>query len=114
MQMNRKLRIAVDCRIPNSQQGVGTALLALAKALSDSKVADQEYTFIVREDMQGWLAPYVYGSCRLVGIPASSFSTVKAALRWMAPLRFIWDKLRRGMVNISVSDGYVESEQFEV
>jgi glycosyltransferase involved in cell wall biosynthesis len=114
MQMNRKLRIAVDCRIENSQQGIGTALLALAKALSDSNVVDQEYTFIVREDMQGWLAPYVYGSCRLVGIPESSFSTVKAALRWMAPLRFIWHKLRSGMVKIPVSDGYVESEQFDV
>jgi len=71
--MNRKLRIAVDCRIEDSQQGVGTAVLALAKALSDSNIEDQEYTFIVREDMRDWLAPYVYGPCRLVGIPVSTF-----------------------------------------
>jgi glycosyltransferase involved in cell wall biosynthesis len=114
MQMDRKLRIAVDCRIENSQQGVGTAVLALAKALSDSKVADQEYTFIVREDMHGWLAPYVYGPCKLVGIPASKLSTMKAAFRWIAPLRFIWSKLRRRMAHIPVSDGYVESQQFDV
>jgi glycosyltransferase involved in cell wall biosynthesis len=114
MHMNRKLRIAVDCRIENSQQGVGTAVLALAKALSDSKVADQEYTFIVREDMQGWLAPYVYGPCSLVGIPESKISTMKAAFRWIAPLRFIWKKLRGAMTHIPVSDGYVESQQFDV
>jgi glycosyltransferase involved in cell wall biosynthesis len=114
MHMERKLRIAVDCRIENSQQGIGTAVLSLAKALSDSNVADQEYTFIVREDMQSWLAPYVYGPCRLVGVPASKFSTMKVALRWIAPLRFIWGRLRRKMANIPVSDGYVESQQFDV
>jgi glycosyltransferase involved in cell wall biosynthesis len=112
--MNRKLRIAVDCRIEDSQQGVGTAVLALAKALSDSNIEDQEYTFIVREDMRDWLAPYVYGPCRLVGIPVSKFSTVKAALRWIAPLRFIWHKLRGRMAQIPVSDGYVETQQFDV
>jgi glycosyltransferase involved in cell wall biosynthesis len=114
MRANRKLRIAVDCRIENSQQGVGTAVIALAKALSESKVADQEYTFIVREDMQSWLAPYIYGPCRLVRIPVSKFSTVKAALRWIAPLRFIWQKLRGRMAQISVSGGYVEAQQFDV
>jgi glycosyltransferase involved in cell wall biosynthesis len=114
MHLNRKLRIAVDCRIENSQQGVGTAVLALAKALSDSSIEDQEYTFIVREDMLGWLAPYVYGPCKLAGIPASMFSTVKAALLWIAPLRFIWHKLRGRMAQISVSDGYVEAQLFDV
>jgi glycosyltransferase involved in cell wall biosynthesis len=112
--MDRKLRIAVDCRIENSQQGVGTAVLALAKALSDSEVADQEYTFIVHEDMKGWLAPYVYGPCRLVGVPVSTLSTVKAALRWIAPLRFIWNKLHGRKAHIPVSDGYVEAQQFDV
>ena len=112
--MERNLRIAVDCRIESAQQGVGTAVLSLAKALSDSKVADQEYTFIVREDMQGWLAPYVYGPCKLAGVPVSKFSTVKAALRWIAPLRFIWQKLQGGLAHVPVSDGYVESQQFDV
>ena len=114
MHMERKLRIAVDCRIQNSQQGIGTAVLSLAKALSDRNVADQEYTFIVSADMQSWLAPYVYGPCRLVGVPASKFSAMKVALRWIAPLRFIWSLLRREMANVPVSDGYVESQRFDV
>jgi glycosyltransferase involved in cell wall biosynthesis len=114
MHIDRKLRIALDCRIENPQQGVGTAVLALAKALSDSKVTDQEYMFIVREDLQSWLAPYIYGPCKLVGIPASRFSTMKAFFRWITPLRFIWSKLRGEMARIPVSDGYVESQQFDV
>jgi glycosyltransferase involved in cell wall biosynthesis len=114
MHMNRKLRIAVDCRIENSQQGVGTAVLALARALSDSTVADQEYVFIVREDMLEWLAPYIYGPCKLVGIPPPTFSTVKAVLRRIAPLRFLWHKVRGTMVHVPVSDGYVEAQQFDV
>jgi glycosyltransferase involved in cell wall biosynthesis len=114
MHMDRKLRIAVDCRIENSQQGIGTAVLALAKALSDSSVADQEYTFIVRQNMLEWLTPYTYGPCRLVGIPASTLSTVKTAFRWIAPLRFLWHKVRGSRVHIPVSDGYVEAHQFDV
>ena len=114
MHMDRRLRIAVDCRIENSKQGVGTAVLALAKALSDSNVADQEYTFIVRKDLQSWLAPYIYGPCRLEAIPASRLSTIKAALRWIGPIRSIAGKLRARMPRTPVSDGYVESQHFDV
>ena len=111
--MGRKLRVAIDCRITFAQQGMGTAVLSLAKALSESDVVDQEYTFIVCEEMRSWLAPYVYGPCKLKGIPASALGTVKAALRWVAPLRFIWRKLRSGVGHIPASDGYVESQQFD-
>jgi glycosyltransferase involved in cell wall biosynthesis len=114
MNKDRKLRVAIDCRMENHQQGVGTAVLALAKALSDSNAADQEYTFIVREAMQDWLAPYIYGPCRLVGVPASKTSALKTVLRQVAPLRFIWQKLRVGMGRIPVSDGYIEAQQFDL
>jgi len=112
--MARKLRVAIDCRINDPNQGTGTAVLALAKALSDSGATDQEYTFVVRENMKGWLAPYVYGPCKLEGIPESRLTAVKAALRWVLPLRFIWRKLRRETTRIPVSDGFVEARQFDV
>jgi glycosyltransferase involved in cell wall biosynthesis len=114
--MDHRLRIAIDCRIGDSNQGVGTAVLALAKALSDSEVADQEYTFIVREEMQYWLAPYIYGPCSLATIPTSKSlsSFFKRALHPIAPLRFVWHKLRAKMAKIPVSDGYVESRHFDV
>jgi glycosyltransferase involved in cell wall biosynthesis len=118
--MDRNLRIAIDCRISNAQQGIGTAVLALAKALSDSTVTGQEYTFIVREDLTTWLAPYIYGPCSLVGIPApkarpvSMFSKVKATLGRIAPLQFIWHKLHNRGKHVPVSDGYVESQKFDV
>lgn len=114
MHRDRKLRIAVDCRIESSREGTGTAVLALAKALSDSNVTDQEYTFIVNEELRSWLAPYIYGPCRLVGISASRFSAAKAALRWLAPLRFVWRVWRREIAHVAVSDGYVEGQQFDV
>jgi glycosyltransferase involved in cell wall biosynthesis len=115
--MPRRLRVAIDCRIADPRQGIGTAVLALAKALSESNVTNQEYTFIVRERMKGWLAPYVYGPCRLEGISEPLFSVlkeVKASLRLVAPLRIIWRKLREGRESIPVSDGLVESYQFDV
>lgn len=112
--MARKLRVAIDCRINDPNQGTGTAVLALAKAFSDSQVKDQEYTFIVRENMKGWLAPYVYGPCKLEGVPESRITSVKAALRWVLPIRFIWKKLRRETKRIPISDGFVEARQFDV
>ena len=110
----RKLRIATDCRIADSRLGVGTAVLALAKALSDSTIADQEYVFIVREEMQSWLAPYIHGPCSLVSIPVSPLSRLKKALRWLTPLRFLWHKLRGRMAHVQVSDGYVVSQKFDL
>ena len=114
MHMDRKLRIAIDCRIDDSHLGIGNATLALAKAFSDSRVPDQEYTFIVREDMRDWLAPYVYGPCRLAGIQASRLSSLKPMLRRIAPLRLLWQKTRNRVAHVPVSDGYIESNQFDL
>jgi glycosyltransferase involved in cell wall biosynthesis len=112
--MGRKLRVAIDCRITDFRQGVGTAVLALAKAFSSSNVSNQEYTFIVRETMRDWLAPYIGGPSRLAVIPEPAISGVKAKLRWVAPLRFIWHRARSRMAYVPVSDGYVESQQFDL
>lgn len=112
--MARKLRIAIDCRIADPQQGIGTAVLALAKAFSDSDVTNQEYTFIIGEAMRNWLSPYVYGPCRLECIPESTRSTAKAALKQIAPLRFVARKLLARMEYVPASDGYVESHQFDL
>jgi glycosyltransferase involved in cell wall biosynthesis len=100
------------------------AVLALARALSDSNVTGQKYTFIVRENMRAWLAPYVYGPCKLEGIPEPIPSVGKKAFRSIAlpllrlkgsaPLRSIWSKLSRRTLNLPVSDGYVESQGFDV
>jgi glycosyltransferase involved in cell wall biosynthesis len=112
--MDPKLSIAIDCRISDSRQGVGTAVLALAKAFSDSDVSDQEYTFIVPEGMRGWLAPYIYGPCKLAGIPDSAISTAKSALRWLKPLRVIWNSVRGKIAYIPSSDGYIEAHGFDI
>ena len=112
--MNRKLRVAIDCRITDPRQGIGTAVLALAKALSDSRTSSQEYTFIVLEDMKGWLAPYVHGPCRLEGIPESTTSSLKAALRRVPALRFLWRKYCAMTDQMPASDGFVESQKFDV
>ena len=113
IQTRRKLRVAIDCRITFTQQGMGTAVMALAKSLSESNVVDQEYTFIVFEEMRNWLDPYVYGPCSLKGIPTSKAGTLKSALRWVSPVRLLWNKWRNTVNYLPVSDGYVESQRFD-
>jgi glycosyltransferase involved in cell wall biosynthesis len=112
--MVRKLRVAIDCRIDNPQQGIGTAALALAKALSDSGNESQEYTFIIRDSVRDWLAPYIYGPCKLTCIPEPMFSGLKASLRRIPALRLLKKKLRNKLPSIPVSDGHVESGRFDV
>lgn len=112
--MTRTLRVAIDCRITDPNQGIGTAVLALAKALSDSRVDSQEYTFIVREDMKSWLAPCIYGPSRLEGIPESTTSSLKGTLRRVPPLRSLWRKFCDMTDRVPASDGFVESQKFDV
>ena len=114
MSLSRKLRIALDCRHLDAQQGIGTAVLALANALSESEVAEQEYTFIVPEGLREWLRPHVSGPCRLVCFPSSTFSRVKKSLRAIAPLRSVWAGMRSRIQPVPVSCGYVESQHFDL
>jgi glycosyltransferase involved in cell wall biosynthesis len=128
--MAGKLRVAIDCRIGDPMQGIGTAVLALAKALSDSGAAKQEYTFIVRAGLRDWLAPYIYGPCKLEAIPdpvrepmpvqaKSLLSPVKAALRQIQPLRRAWHKLRGAgnsavIEQVPARDHYAEALGFDL
>jgi hypothetical protein len=52
MQNSHTMRIALDCRIDDLRQAVGSAVLALAHALSESRISNQEYTFVVHEDLK--------------------------------------------------------------
>jgi glycosyltransferase involved in cell wall biosynthesis len=114
MTSTSKLRIALDCVGLHPQQGIGTAVLALANALSASEGTQQEYTFIVAEELQEWLRPYISGPCRLMGIPASRLSRLKKSLRPIAPLRSVWHMMHGKMLPVPVSSGYVESRRFDV
>lgn len=114
MSSNRRIRIALDCSKLDPRQGIGTAVLALANALSQSENAEQQYTFIIPEILQEWLRPYIFGPCRLACVPASGASRLKESLRAVAPLRSVWAKLRTGLLPVPVSSGYVESEGFDL
>lgn len=110
----KKLRVAIDCRISDLQGGVGTALLALASALSRSSDADQQYTFVISEEIRDRLSPHVFGPCRIRALPVSTLTRLRKSLRNVMPLRTLWSNARTRHMRIPVSDGYVESEGFDV
>lgn len=114
MHNNRTLRIAIDCRIFSFQQGTGTAVLALANALSRSDDVGQEYTFVVHDLLRDCIDPHIFGPSRLKTIPASTRSSLKSSLRAVAPLRAVWRKVRKNAIRVPASDGYVESEAFDL
>jgi glycosyltransferase involved in cell wall biosynthesis len=109
-----KLRIALECRIDDPRQGAGASTLSLAHFLSAGGGEGQEYTFLVHEDSKDWLAPHVFGPCKLVGIPRRRSEGLRKALRSVAPLREAWRKFSRSGDRIPASDGYVEAEGFDL
>jgi glycosyltransferase involved in cell wall biosynthesis len=111
---NRKLRIALECRIDDPFSGVGSAILSLADALSRSDIQGQEYTFIVHESAKKWLEPHIFGPCRLVAIPKPQPSQLKRILRRLPPLQKLWHRLKSNFINIPASDGFVESNRFDL
>lgn len=111
---NRKLRIAVECRIDDPYSGVGSAVLAFAHALSESSVEDQEYTFIVHSTTREWLEPHIFGPCHLAVIPKLVPSRLKRALRRVPPIRNLWHRLRINHTDVPASDGFIESNGFDL
>jgi hypothetical protein len=115
----RKLRIAIDCRIHDFQLGVGTAVIALAKSLSEFGGSNQEYTFIVLERNLEVLRSYVHGPCTVVGLHVSA-SNWKKRIRAIPGVPWLWNtvrpmiKPRRSAKEVPVSDGYVELQGFDV
>jgi len=114
-----KLRIAIDCRINDPLQGIGRAVIALARALSASPMYEQEYTFVVREDVSEWIKPHIYGPCRFeaVSVPESLGSQLKSRLKAVPGLECIWKDIRshsKRIVSVPTSDGFVESRNFDI
>jgi glycosyltransferase involved in cell wall biosynthesis len=111
---HNKLRIALDCRSLDPQQGIGTAVLALANALSESECTEQEYTFMIQDELQDWLRPHIFGPCRFRCVPAPKLSGLKKSLRAIPFLHSAWAKLRSGILPVPISSGDIESQQFDL
>jgi glycosyltransferase involved in cell wall biosynthesis len=114
MVSNRKLRIALECRIEDPRSGVGSAILSLAHALSESPIEDQEYTFIVYEALRGWLEPHIFGPCRMAAIAKPTPSRLKRALKGIGFLRRALRSTRTKLGSPPASDGFVESGGFDL
>ena len=114
MKPSSKLSVAIECRIEEHRSGVGTAVLALAHALSESPITDQRYTFIVNADAMSWLEPHVSGPCQLVGLERPAPSRLRRLAKSVGPLRAAWRKMRIRQPHVPVSDGYVESNNFDL
>lgn len=111
------LKIAIDFRIDDPRQGVGTAVLALAHGLSRLHPADQEYLFVVTPENLPWLQEHVSGRCSVVAAPRSTpgrLARIKSQLRKVTFLRRLWLKSRKEGALIPHSDGFLESLHCDV
>jgi glycosyltransferase involved in cell wall biosynthesis len=113
MNDHRRLRIAIDCRISNIQQGHGRAIPALASSLSGSDDAGQEYTFIVNDEFKEWLRPYIFGPCQLMIVPMTGTSRLKRVARKLVPFSELRGAIRKKLP-APISDGRIESENFDL
>ncbi len=107
----KKLKVAIDFRVEDPRQGVGTALLSLAQGLSRLQQTEQEYLFLVPEHIVGWLAPHVGGPCSIVPIPAAPVTLrgrLRATVAKTPGLRKRWLRARQGAALIPGGDGLLQ------
>lgn len=109
--VDRKLKIAIEFRVDEPRQGVGTAVLALLHGLGRLDQEEQEYVLLVQERHLDFFRPYVSGNCTLIGLPSSSPSSLswwKTKLRNVEFLQWLWTRLRPAGAQLPKSDGTAE------
>ncbi len=107
-----KLRVAIDFRVEDPRQGVGTAVLALAHGLSGLKGTEQEYIFVVLERNKEFFLPFISGPCSLVGVEDRQGALRGKLKRYAKKIPFLqkaWVALHPGDSLLPSSDGTVET-----
>ena len=91
-----KIKIAIDFRVGDPRQGIGTALLALAYGLSTLTRRDQQYIFLVNDNCVDWLGPHLSGHCSVVPIapapnpptpPVAQFGGLRQRMKELTAVR---------------------------
>jgi len=108
------LRVALDCRIPNFQQGIGTAILSLAHALCTLPGNAEHYTFIIFEDHQPLFQGLPAERAAVLSVPRPAVSSVRNQLNRLFGLRTGWRIARAAFGPIPASDGTIEGCGFDV
>lgn len=96
----RELRVGIDARLPDGEGGgVASVVSGLAHGLSGLADGDEEYLFLVLENHDAWLRPYLSGPCRTLSQPgesetARSLGRLRGRIAQAAPItRAIWHRL---------------------
>ena len=66
---SEKLKVGIDARLDNPRQGIGTAIIGLAKGFGSLPASEDEYWFIMHSDNTEWLRPYMGQNCRIFEVP---------------------------------------------
>lgn len=110
----KKLRVALECRIPNFQQGIGTVILSLAHALCRLPVNEEHYTFVIFEDHQPLFRGLPAEHAAVLTVPRPALSSVRNQLSWLVGLRTGWRIARAAFGPLPASDGIIEGRGFDV
>jgi glycosyltransferase involved in cell wall biosynthesis len=115
------LRVGLDARVRHpSVGGVQQVLIGLAHGLSGLDDGDEEYLFLVHDDADAWLRPYLGGPCRTLSA-GTRRSRDNAVVRWLRDqpaVRHRYEQLRRrrrGQQTVTPgSDGTIERAGVDV
>jgi glycosyltransferase involved in cell wall biosynthesis len=109
--VEKRLKVAIDFRVPQPRQGVGMTLIALARGLARLNHPRQQYVFVVYDHSVSWLEPHMAGNCSVIGVPSSQAagsSLARRLLRSVPGLRSLARMVPRPTPPLATSDGVVE------
>jgi glycosyltransferase involved in cell wall biosynthesis len=110
----KKLRVALECRIPNFQQGIGTAILSLAHALCNLPDNAEHYTFVIFEDHQPLFQDLPAERATVLSVPRPAVSSVRNRLSRVVGLGTGLRLARAAFGPLPASDGTIEGRGFDV
>jgi len=107
-----KIKVAIDFRVDDPRQGIGSSLLALAHGLSRIQNLDQEYIFLVYEHNLNWLTPHLSGPCSAMTVPTpipKKVGRIRTQVRKLKFLQKLWSRSRSDESLLPHSDGFIET-----
>lgn len=104
--MSQSLRIAIDARLTTGAPGgLMQVVIGMAHGLSRLDDGNEEYSFLVRPDYDGWLDEYLGRNCRV-----QHCSTKRS---WRRTIRKVANRFGRCRPEVAHSDGCVERNGFD-
>jgi len=109
------LTVALDCRINDFRQGVGTAFIALVREFASHPQDSEEFTLIIPEDQAELFREFeATNNMKLLLCPGQGNPPLRNALKKVPMIPWVWRQVAGTFAAVPHSDGLIEARGFDI